>query len=180
MVIEELKKPDEKIIRDDIFGMLEKYCTVIYYPLENESNCGFMLTEDSDIEILRDIASRRMRLGQYKLEIYDGLDLVNQIAKNSCRTISKKKMETTEIVQALVSPAEKLIEAVSGAIGKAYEPKHIRKIAKRASSRLVYQKITKQQNIEAVVDNTYEELEHAENVSSESVNSDWMFRFLNS
>ena len=93
MVIEELKKPDEKIIRDDIFGMLEKYCTVIYYPLENESNCGFMLTEDSDIEILRDIASRRMRLGQYKLEIYDGLDLINQIAKNSCCTISKKKME---------------------------------------------------------------------------------------
>lgn len=41
IVIEELKKPDEKIIRDDIFGMLEKYCTVIYYPLENESNCGF-------------------------------------------------------------------------------------------------------------------------------------------
>ncbi len=87
-------------------------------------------------------------------------------------------MGTTEIVQALVSPAEKLIEAVSGAIGKAYEPKHIRKIAKRASSRLAYQEITKQQNIEAVVDNAYEELEHAENVSSESVNSDWMFRFL--
>lgn len=81
-------------------------------------------------------------------------------------------MGTTEIVQALVSPAEKLIEAVSGAIGKAYEPKHIRKIAKRASSRLAYQEITKQQNIEAVVDNAYEELEHAENVSSESVNSD--------
>ena len=38
-------------------------------------------------------------------------------------------MGTTEIVQALVSPAEKLIEAVSGAIGKAYEPKHIRKMA---------------------------------------------------
>lgn len=129
-------------------------------------------------------------------------------------------MGTTEIVQALVSPAEKLIEAVSGAIGKAYEPKHIRKIAdakayelkvisdtvrnnsdvpivydstgvsidtsnfekiaKRASSRLAYQEITKQQNIEAVVDNAYEELEHAENVSSESVNSDWMFRFFNS
>ena len=109
-------------------------------------------------------------------------------------------MGTTEIVQALVSPAEKLIEAVSGAIGKAYEPKHIRKmadakayelkvisdtvrnnsdvpivydstgvsidtsnfeeIAKRASSRLAYQEITKQQNIEAVADNAYEELEN--------------------
>ena len=129
-------------------------------------------------------------------------------------------MGATEIVQALVSPAEKLIEAVSGAIGKAYEPKHVRKmadakayelklisdtirnnsdvpivydstgvsidtsnfeeIAKRASSRLAYQEITKQQNIEAVADNAYEELENAENVSPESVNPDWMFRFFDS
>lgn len=129
-------------------------------------------------------------------------------------------MGSTEIVKALVSPAEKLIEAVSGAIGKAYEPKHIRKmadakayelklisdtvrnnsdvpivydsagvsidtsnfeeIAKRASSRLAYQEITKQQNIEAVADNAYEELESVENVSTEPVNPDWMFRFFNS
>lgn len=129
-------------------------------------------------------------------------------------------METTEMVQALVSPAEKLIEAVSGAIGKVYEPKHIRnmadakayelqvisdtvrnnsdvpivygstgvsidtsdfeQIAKRASVRLTHQEITKQQNIEAVVDNAYEELENVENVSSKTVNPDWMFRFFNS
>ena len=38
-------------------------------------------------------------------------------------------MGATEIVQAMVSPAEKLIEAVSGAIGKAYEPRHVRKMA---------------------------------------------------
>lgn len=38
-------------------------------------------------------------------------------------------MEVTEFVQALVSPAEKLIDAVTGAIGKAYEPKHTRKMA---------------------------------------------------
>lgn len=129
-------------------------------------------------------------------------------------------MGTTEMVQALVSPAEKLIEAVSGAIGKVYEPKHIRnmadakayelqvisdtvrnnsdvpivygstgvsidtrdfeQIAKRASVRLTHQEITKQQNIEAVVDNAYEELENVENVSSKPVNPDWMFRFFNS
>ncbi len=29
------------IIRDDIFGILEKHCTVIYYPIEKEINCGF-------------------------------------------------------------------------------------------------------------------------------------------
>lgn len=29
------------IIKDDIFGILEKHCTVVYYPMENEKNCGF-------------------------------------------------------------------------------------------------------------------------------------------
>lgn len=28
-------------IRDDIFGILENHCTVVYYPLENEKNRGF-------------------------------------------------------------------------------------------------------------------------------------------
>lgn len=28
-------------IKDDIFGILEQYCTVVYYPIENEKNCGF-------------------------------------------------------------------------------------------------------------------------------------------
>ena len=29
------------VIRDDIFGILEKHCTVVYYPIENEITCGF-------------------------------------------------------------------------------------------------------------------------------------------
>ncbi len=29
------------IIKDDIFGILEKHCMVIYYPMEDENNCGF-------------------------------------------------------------------------------------------------------------------------------------------
>lgn len=29
------------IIKDDIFGILEKHCTVVYYPIDNEKNCGF-------------------------------------------------------------------------------------------------------------------------------------------
>ena len=29
------------IIKDDIFGILENHCTVVYYPIENEINCGF-------------------------------------------------------------------------------------------------------------------------------------------
>ena len=129
-------------------------------------------------------------------------------------------MGTTEIVQAVMSPAEKLISAVSGAIGKAYEPRHIKKmaeakayelkqiadvvrnnsdvpivynsdgvsidtsnyeeIAKRASCRLAFQEITKQQNIESVADKAYEELLGEECVSSEPVSQDWMARFFNS
>lgn len=43
-VIDDLQKEyvfNNKIIRDDIFGILEKHCIVVYYPLENERNCGF-------------------------------------------------------------------------------------------------------------------------------------------
>lgn len=29
------------VIKDGIFGILEKHCTVVYYPLEDEKNCGF-------------------------------------------------------------------------------------------------------------------------------------------
>ena len=29
------------IIKDDIFGILEKHCTVVYYPIEDEKNRGF-------------------------------------------------------------------------------------------------------------------------------------------
>lgn len=45
-------------------------------------------------------------------------------------------MGATEIVQALVSPAEKLIDAVTGAIGKAYEPRHMRKMADAEAYRI--------------------------------------------
>ncbi|MGM9551883.1 MAG: DUF2806 domain-containing protein [Clostridia bacterium] len=129
-------------------------------------------------------------------------------------------MGATEIVQALVSPTEKLIDAVSGAIGKAYEPRHVRKmaeaksyelkliadtvrnnsdvpivydstgvvidtsnyeeIAKRASCRLAFQEITKQQNIESIADKAYEELENSDSVSNVPVSQDWMSRFFNS
>lgn len=50
-IVEQIPKVIEKVrkdyvlnnmtIRDDIFGILEKHCTVVYYPIENEKNCGF-------------------------------------------------------------------------------------------------------------------------------------------
>lgn len=43
-IIDEIRKDyviNNMTIRDDIFGVLEKHCTVVYYPIENEKNCGF-------------------------------------------------------------------------------------------------------------------------------------------
>lgn len=124
-----------------------------------------------------------------------------------------------EIVKALVKPTEKLIDAVQGAIGKAYEPRHKRKMAdatayeittigqamrensdipivydkgavgmdivdgedfvKRTQNRLAYQELTKQHNIEFVIDRAYDELEVAEDVSDEPVDKDWISRLIN-
>lgn len=52
-----------------------------------------VLTEDSDIAILRDIAHRRMSLGGYSLHIYNGVDLVKQIAQRTECSITKKELE---------------------------------------------------------------------------------------
>ena len=72
------------------------------------------------------------------------------------------------------------VPIVYGSTGVSIDTSDFEQIAKRASVRLTHQEITKQQNIEAVVDNAYEELENVENVSSKPVNPDWMFRFFNS
>lgn len=52
-----------------------------------------LLTEDSDIEMLRDIAKRRMRLGQYSLQILNGVQLIEEIAKKQDSSITVKEME---------------------------------------------------------------------------------------
>lgn len=124
------------------------------------------------------------------------------------------------IISAATSPANKLIDAVTGAIGKAYEPTHVRKMAdakayeiktigqalqnntnipieytggnvsantkdfgdlvKRAQSRLGYQEICKQQNIESVTQKAYLLLSDEKECSEEPVDKDWMIRFFNS
>lgn len=114
-----------------------------------------------------------------------------------------------KIVEAFVSPIEKLITTVSAGIGKVYEPTHIKRIsnairdnidipivyndgkvsinsknfqelAQRASSRMAFQELTKQQNIDNIVYNAREELKNIKNVSEEPVDKDWVFRFFNS
>ncbi len=51
------------------------------------------LSEDSDIELLRDIAKRRLSLSSYQLHIYDTLDLLKQIAGKTDINISHKELE---------------------------------------------------------------------------------------
>lgn len=53
-----------------------------------------LLTEDSDIELLRDIAKRRMRLGQYSLQILSGVQLIEEIAKKQDLSMSVKEIES--------------------------------------------------------------------------------------
>lgn len=52
-----------------------------------------LLTEDSDIEMLRDIAKRRMRLGRYSLQILNGIQLIEEIAKKGDSSITAKEIE---------------------------------------------------------------------------------------
>lgn len=53
-----------------------------------------LLTEDSDIEMLRDIAKRRMRLGQYSLEILNGVQLIEKIAQKQDSSMTIKEIES--------------------------------------------------------------------------------------
>lgn len=125
-----------------------------------------------------------------------------------------------EAAKALSKPAEKMIDAVQCAIGKAYEPRHIRKMAdakayeiktvsdalaensnipicyekgdirmntedfeglvKRTQNRLAYQELTKQRNIETVVDYAYDLLEEETEASNDPIDPDWLMRFFNS
>jgi len=56
----------------------------------------------------------------------------------------------------------------------------VKALAERASSRLLLQEMRKQQNIEAIVDKAYVELQKETEVSSEPVDDDWIVRFFNS
>ena len=127
-------------------------------------------------------------------------------------------MGVTDAIKAASEPVTKLIETVSHAIGKAYEPRHIRKMAEakayemrliseelrnnsdlpivyngsqtsvditdydslrqRAGARLAFQEIQKQENIESIVDKACDEIDGKKLESEESVNPDWMSRFI--
>lgn len=128
--------------------------------------------------------------------------------------------EALEVAKVMVEPTIKLIEAVQSAIGKAYEPRYLRKLAdakayelttigqairensdipivydkgniaidtsdtddfiKRTQSRLAYQELTKQNNIESVVAGAYKMLDGKPKVQNSCIDPDWLLRFFNS
>lgn len=55
----------------------------------------------------------------------------------------------------------------------------IEELAERATKRMLLQEMRKQQNIEAVVDKAYEELQQEQSVTNEPVDDDWIVRFFN-
>lgn len=127
--------------------------------------------------------------------------------------------EMLEIAKTLVEPGVKLIDAVQSAIGKAYEPTHVRNMAdakayeiskvasamreasdvpiiynkgdlsldttdfdafvKRTQSRMAYQELQKQGNIEAVISKAYKMLDGGERVTNDPLDSDWINRLFN-
>lgn len=128
-------------------------------------------------------------------------------------------MGVPEVLSSVIEPANKLIDAVTGAIGKAYEPKHMRKmadakayelriigeelrnnsdlpivydvsgnfsidtsdyeaLAKRAGKRIAFQEITKQENIETIVDSAYEAVSGIESCAEGDISREWMHRFI--
>lgn len=124
--------------------------------------------------------------------------------------------EMLEIAKTLIEPGIKLIDAVQSAIGKAYEPTHVRNMAdakayeiskvasamreasdvpiiynkgdlsldttdfdafvKRTQSRMAYQELQKQSNIEAVISKAYKMLDGGERVTNDPLDSDWINR----
>lgn len=52
-----------------------------------------ILTEDSDIELLKSISKKRVKLGTYSLQILNGMDLVRKIAQKEDSSLNKKDLE---------------------------------------------------------------------------------------
>lgn len=53
----------------------------------------------------------------------------------------------------------------------------VEELIKRTSNRVLYKELRKQQNIESVIAETYNLLEHEEHVTQDAVNQDWLYKF---
>lgn len=126
--------------------------------------------------------------------------------------------DIAEVAGSVVTPITKLIECISGALGKTFEPRRMKKKAeaeaerikilsealrencdipitinsneislsttdyddflKRTQTRMAYQELKKQQNIENVANKAVAVLADEEAVAPDPVDQDWLMRFL--
>jgi len=103
-----------------------------------------------------------------------------------------KLYEPTHIVRMAKAKAKE-IEILSSAVNKNFnlplkyddgkvliDSTRAEELIKRTGNRLVFQEINKQQNIDSVISNAYENLKEEKTVSEEPVDKDWILRFFNS
>ncbi len=57
-------------------------------------NMPMILTDDSDLEVLKVLAEKRRSIGNLRMEIWDSYDLIKQIAGDCNTTLSKKQLES--------------------------------------------------------------------------------------
>lgn len=95
------------------------------------------------------------------------------------KRMAKAKAAEIEIVSSAINDSVQLpIQYQNGDI--AIDATNLNELARRAQNRMLFQEIKKQQNIEAVVDVAYTELEKVETVSDTPVESDWINVFFDS
>ena len=95
------------------------------------------------------------------------------------KKMAKAKSEELKIISSIVSENINLpVKYSNGEI--TVDGLDADELMKRTGSRLMFQELQKQQNIDSVVGNAYLELEHETEVSKEIVDTDWIIRFMNS
>lgn len=95
------------------------------------------------------------------------------------RLTAAKSYEIEEIAKAIRNNSDMPIIYNSEG-GVIIDSSDYHEIAKRAGQRLLFQEITKQQNIDAVVSKAHKELADESLVTSDPVCNDWVLRFFNS
>lgn len=93
------------------------------------------------------------------------------------RSIIEKEAEQIEMIDAEGGIVEETIELYRN---KKQPVAEVKELYGRTCSRMLYQEMRKQQNIENVVSKAKEELIEENQVSQDDVNEDWLLRFFNS
>lgn len=95
------------------------------------------------------------------------------------KRMAKARAEELELISATVNKALQLPITYDSS-GITINTTDANNLVQRAQNRFLFQEMKKQQNIEAVIDFAYSELENVESVSNTPVDSDWISAFFDS